>query len=63
MFAALLICPVILFKEIGKKEQLQDEENDKQFDKQNCPDSFAPPRHCGEAFIVEPEYPFKQRNE
>ena len=60
MFAALLICPVILFKEIGKKEQLKDYENDKQFDKQYCPDAFTPPRHRGKAFIIEPEYPFKQ---
>jgi hypothetical protein len=60
VFAALLIRFVVLLQEIGKEEQLKDDEYYKQFDQQYYPDAFPPPRHCREAFIVEPEYPVKQ---
>ena len=60
MFAALLIRLVILFQEIGKEEEFQDDKNDKQLYQQDQPDPFTPPRHAGEALIVEPEYSVKQ---
>lgn len=52
MVTAFAVVPEIGFKEIGEKENFQDDKHDEQFNQDNQPDLFAPGWHFTKTFGI-----------
>lgn len=59
MIASVIVVLEVGLQEIGEKENFQDHEHHKKFNKDDQPDLFPPFGHIGKTFAVKPEYSLK----